>query len=338
MKTTFRLGKKVKYQGMTLTACFLVFLAACSSVFFLEEPAKHGFKGEHSVVVVGGMSVAVFGTMLLMSIYIWVAYYVERLTVDGTMLSIRSMFQNRQFDVSELRCLKWRIYPLGGSIKFGVLGSNARLDLHGYDKKESLQIIRVLRKLVPPQAQEGWPIFCHKVALPLRDGKPSKMRVDPTAEYFTITRIRYDRMLAFAFPVSLALVIGLWVFFGLWQFTVLPLLVIAAWLLLRFNVPREGRAETRLTSTPQGRGQLIGWGAVVGAQLVMISLALIGVEKSIACTVGCVIMLSAFPPMFYFLYKADNQRKAEDKRGAESAAEVWLRGEVATSGGEEVFV
>lgn len=325
MDATFRLGKKIKYQGMAFTACFLVALIASSSIFFLDDPAKQGFKGEHSVAVVGGMSVAVSGIMVLMSIYIWAAYYVERLTINGTMLSIRSMLQNRQFDVSELACLKWRVYPIGGSIKFSVLGSTARLDLYGYDKEVRLQIIRALRELVPPRIQEGWPMFCHKVALPLKDGKPSTSRVDPTADYFTITRSRYDRMFKFGFPISVVLAIAVGMLSGLWQFAMLPVLVIAAWLLLRFNVPTEGRAEPRMSSTPQGRGQLIGWGAVVGAQLVMIGLALFGVEKSIACTIGCVIMLLAFPPMLYFLNKADKQRKTDDERGAESAEEEWLR-------------
>jgi hypothetical protein len=77
MNETFRLRKAVKYQGIVYTLLLLAILAGCSSIFFPDEPTKHGFKGEHSVAVVGGMGVAVFGAMLLMSIYLWAAYYVE---------------------------------------------------------------------------------------------------------------------------------------------------------------------------------------------------------------------------------------------------------------------
>lgn len=174
MNETFRLAKKVKYQGMACTACFLAAVLGYSTIFFLEEPAKHGFKGEDSVAFVGWMGIAVFGTMLLVSIYIWAAYYVERFTINGTTLSVRSMFQNRRFDACDIQSLRWRVYPKGGSIRFRILGCNARLDFDGYENHDRLQIIRALRELVPSEMQEGWPIFCHKVALPLGDGKPSK--------------------------------------------------------------------------------------------------------------------------------------------------------------------
>ena len=68
MTETFRLRKSVKHQRMTFAALFFAAMVGYGSIFFLEEPAKHGFKGEHSVVIVGGMGLAVFGTMLLMSI------------------------------------------------------------------------------------------------------------------------------------------------------------------------------------------------------------------------------------------------------------------------------
>jgi hypothetical protein len=38
---------------MAFTAIFLIALVAYSSIFFLDEPAKHGFKERHSVAVVG---------------------------------------------------------------------------------------------------------------------------------------------------------------------------------------------------------------------------------------------------------------------------------------------
>jgi len=332
MHETFRSSKKVKYQGMAFTACYLAAVVAISSVFFLEEPAKHGFKGEHSVAVVGGMGIAVFGSMLLMSIYYWVAYYVERFTIQETMLSIRSMFQDRQFDVSEIESLTWKVFPRGGSIRFQVLGSKARLYLQGYEKHNRLQIIRTLRNLVPPEVQAGWPMFCHKVALPLRDGKPSPIPIerliDPAAEIITITRSRYDRMLMFGFPLSVVLATGFWAFLNVWQFAVLPLLVIAAWLLFRFHIPQEGRKETRLTSTSQGKGQLIGFSGVIIAQLLMIGLALLGVEKSIACWAAVIVLLVTFPPAIYFLHQSDKQRKNEEKQGAESAPTVWQQKEL----------
>ncbi len=327
MNQTFRLRKAVKYQGMAFTAFFLAAVAGYISIFYLKEPAKHGFEDPNSVAFVGWMGIVVFGTMTLASIYMWAAYYVERLTINGTTLSIRSIFQQRQFDISELQCTKWRIHPLSGSILFRVLGSKTRLDLQGFSKDDRLQIIRALHDTMPSHVQEGWPLFCHKVALPLRDGKPSIVRAEPSAEYFTITRKRYDRMLIVGLPLSVALAVVLWVSLNLWQFIALPFLIIAAWLLFRFDVPSGGKPEVRLTSTLHGRGQLIGMSAVVLSQLLMVGQALGGVKKSIACGIACVILLLAFPPMLFLIYKGDRQRRIADERAAELAPLEWELGE-----------
>jgi hypothetical protein len=47
MSETFRLRKAVKYQGMAFSTIFFVVLLGYFSLFLLDEPAKHGFKGEH---------------------------------------------------------------------------------------------------------------------------------------------------------------------------------------------------------------------------------------------------------------------------------------------------
>jgi hypothetical protein len=134
MVETFRLKKSVKYQGMVFAAIFVAALVGYSSLFFLEEPARHGFKGEHSLVIVAGMGLVVFGTMLLLSVY-----------------------------VSELQSLTWRSRSRGGTIVFCVLGAKSRLDLYSYAEGDRLRIIKTLYDLVPAALQEGWPEFCHKV-------------------------------------------------------------------------------------------------------------------------------------------------------------------------------
>jgi hypothetical protein len=323
---TFQLKKSVKHQGMAFTAIFLAVTAGYSSIFYLPDPANNGFQGEHSVVIVGGMGVAVFGTMLLLSVYVWAAYYVERFTISGTSLGIRSMLQNRQFDVAELDSLKWRIRPLGGSIVIRARGTKSRLDLHGYAIDDRLRIIKALRDLVPTALQEGWPEFCFKVALPLRDGEPSSAGGEPALGSMTITRKRYDRMAAIGVPLSICGALVLWIWLNLWQLVALPAVVSAAWLLLRFNVPRNGRVECRLTSTLHGWVQLFGWGAILSAMMLMVGLRLSGVEKSTVCLIGCFVMGAAFPFIVYLVHKADKQRRIADTQAAHLAPGRWLKG------------
>lgn len=325
MVETFRLKKSVKYQGMVFAAIFVAAVVGYSSIFFLEEPAEHGFEGKHSVAIVGGMGLAVFGAMLLLSVYLWAAYYVEMFTISGTTLTLRSMFQSRRFDVSELESLTWRSQPLGGSIVFRVIGAKSRLDLYGYASDDRLRIITALHDLVPDSVQDGWPDFCHSVALPLRDGRPSLARREPSSKCVTVTRRRYDRMAAGGIPFSILIAVALGGWLNLPQFFALPLFVVAAWLFLRFNVPPDGRDEERLSSTSVGRVQLIGWGAIAGTLLLMVGLHLWGVEKSTACLIGCVVMGAAFLPILYLLRKADKQRRIEEEQAASAAPERWLQ-------------
>jgi hypothetical protein len=326
MHETFRLKKSVKYQGMAFSAIFLAVVVAYGSVFFLKEPAKHGFNGKYSVAIAGGMGLVIFGTMLLLSLYVWAAYYVERITIKGTTLWVRSMLQDRQFDVSELRCLKWRAQPPGGSIHFHVLGSKTRVDFYGYAGDDRLQIIRALRDLVPLEMQEGWPAFCHKVALPLRDGEP-QLEYEPTAMLCTITRGRYDRQLVRGVPVMIAVATVLWAWLNAWQFFVLPFVFLAGELLLRFNVPPAGRREPTVTSTPQGRGVLLAYGAGTGAMLLMIGLPLIGVGKTIAMVTAYVLIGTVFPPLIYSVLTADKRRRAAEAEAVQLAPTLWQQGE-----------
>jgi hypothetical protein len=327
MNKTFRVRKAFFYQGIGGSAFFLAAVIGSVGLFFLPDPAEHGFNGQQSVAMVGGMGVAVCGTMLLVSLYVVAAYYVERFTIQGTRISIRSVFRNHEFDVSEVQSLKWIAYPRGGRICFRLSGSTARFDLSEYNEADRLDMIRSLHDLVPPQVQDNWPLYCHKVALPLRDGRAYVVRTSTVRQYCTISRKRYDRMLAIGLPVAVVLAVVLWAWLKTNEVIVLPFVVIGFWLLLRFHVPREGGTAERLTTNAQGYAAFIMLGAIMGSQLVVIGLRLWGIEKSTSCGVGCIILVPAVCVEVYLLHKAEKQRRAADEQAAQSAVADWQQGE-----------
>ena len=142
MLKTFRLRKSIKYVGMSFALLFFAVSAGYSGLFFLDQPAEHGFKGEHSAAAVGVMGLTLFGSMLLMSLYQWAAYYVVRFTIDGTTLRMRSIFQNRNFDVSELQRMQWGTRPRGGSFVLHALGCMHRVSCgHSSNAIPDLQVL-----------------------------------------------------------------------------------------------------------------------------------------------------------------------------------------------------
>jgi hypothetical protein len=327
MNATFHLSPKVKYQGIVYPSIFLAIVAGYISLLFLKDPAKHGFKNEHSLMFVSGLGITVFGIMLLLSLYAWLSYFVKQFSVDGTKMSLFTLLRNREWDVAELKVLKWRQYPRPGSVMFHIQGSKPCLYLDGFSRVDQLKIIRVLHELVPEQRQVGWPLFCHMIALPLRDGKPAITRSEPNAKSLTITRRRYDRMMLLALPLSLALAVGLWLTLGLMQSFILPFIVVFFWLLLRFAVPRDGYTQASLTSTPQGKAGLIGSSGIVISYFLMIVLRLSGLSKGIACTVGIIVLLMVFPPLLYFMRKSEKKQQETD--ATDLALIEWERGEIA---------
>lgn len=325
---SFRLRRSVFYQGAVCAVFFVVAVILYSCLFFLDNPAQQGFNSAHAAAILGGVGVALFGFMLLLSLYMIMAYYVERVTVDGSTICVRSVFQDRRFDRSEIQTVRWKIWPNGGAIRLRVFGRVTRLDLHGFARDDRLRIIRIVRALVPAANQEGWEMFCHKIALPLRDGKPAALRVDDSIRTLLVTRKRYDRLFAILVPLCVVVAAGLWWLLEEWQTFLLPLGAVGFWLLLRFGTPKAGRQYATVTSHPAGRAQLAGWTTVVVSQILMIVLALAGFAKNQVCTIVLVFMIAGVIPMFFWLIRADRRQRAADRRGAETASGQWERGEL----------
>lgn len=323
MNETFRPRAAEKYVAMVCTAFFLVAVIVYLSIPLLDDPVKHGFKREGSALFMAALGTAVFGTMLLLSIYSWVAFYFNSVTIADDMIEIRSVLRDRHFDLHKLQCLKWRIYPARGSVCLLAAGAKARLSLDPYSEHDRLRIIQRLRETVSPAVQEGWPMFCHEVALPLRDGYPSQMRSEPTAKFCTITRARYDQLFLVALPLSILLVIGLTVRYGLWQSIPLPFFMLAFWLLLRFGVPREGRVAAQLTSLSGGWAVLVGFSGMMVSLMLMIGLVLSGTDRDTACGAGLVILIPALAAMLWLLHKSEKTRRAAEGKAVELAPAIW---------------
>ncbi|MFN3149123.1 hypothetical protein [Bremerella sp.] len=162
---TFRLKKSILHQGIGYTIFFSIVIGLYVWLALAMGPAAEAAK--ISIVVLG---IVVFGPMLFGALCLWRAYYVERLTIDGRLITLRSLTQNHHFDLSEIQSLAWSTYPRGGSLRMELPGSKARLSLHGYAPHDRQAIIALLHTIVPRPRQQNWPKFCHRIAIPLRDG------------------------------------------------------------------------------------------------------------------------------------------------------------------------
>ena len=211
MNRTFRLRRSILIQGIGFLLIYLtVTIGGAVVLLLIKEPQTQGFKDAESVKIMFGMWVSVFGTMTVLSVYMLIAYCMERLSIKDQRIHVRSVFQNRHFEATEVDRLVWKTTPKGGKLTFYVSGQKTAMHFNGFRREDRLPIIRVLRDLIPEGKQDGWPLFCSKIALPLRDGVQAKARQGNEAELprsaaeILITRRRYDRLAAVVMPLSLA--------------------------------------------------------------------------------------------------------------------------------------
>src|SRR5689334_21406883 len=107
----FRLRRSIQLWAIAGTRLFATAAVACVSVAFLDDPKKHGFQGEHAVAFSLVIGVFFWGGWTLLSVYTLVAYFVQRVTVVGSLVAVKSAFQHRQFDASEVTELRWKVLP-----------------------------------------------------------------------------------------------------------------------------------------------------------------------------------------------------------------------------------
>lgn len=320
METSFQQRVLVKYQGICFTAIFLVaFLAYPAGLLLLEDPAQHGFHAEHSAVIVTGMGMVVFGSMLLMSVWMWVSYHRERFRIDEDHLQLITVLRDRRIAMQHLERIQWRCTPIGGSIVFHGKEQRIAFDLYGYSREHRLQIIQRIRALTPTVSQEGWNEFCLRIALPLKTGLPSRAHVPEDAELIRICRKRYDRAALLIIPAATVAAVLIQQQLGYWEGVALPVLLSGAWLLLRYSVPREGMQVARMRSTTAGRVQLTAMATLILTLVGMIAAAALGMQRDLVCLVACIPVSLVLVWMMVSMHR-DEQRQQQDRTAAAAAA------------------
>jgi hypothetical protein len=277
MEVTFRPPRAAKYPFLAFAALF--FAAAIGGPLYLaslEDPAAHGFKGEHSLTITATAVIVVFGGFGLLSCYVFAAYHRYRLTLTASGLVVRGLFSETAIEFSDIDRLDWHTNNFG-HVRIRAARKRCLIEMASHPRTDRVRIIEMLRPHVPAEKQVGWPMFCHKVALPLRERQAYKVRLYRPEQLQLITRKRYDKFLYIALPASCAAAGTLWAWLGQPKFIAIPVAVIGGWAVLRLLSPRDG---LQYDKNREGVGA---WAALFASLMswpfVLVGLKFAGVEE-----------------------------------------------------------
>lgn len=331
MNAAFYLRKGILIQGLVCAAGFLVAVALYGSLLFLADAKLFGFWNQDAALALGWIGIALFGTMFVLSTWVIAAYFIETISFDGTAIAIRSVSQNKRFDLSELRQLVWNCRPRGGKLTFRTTTSKAVLHLYGFAPHDQLEIISIARKLVPESVQSGWDEFCHFVALPLREGRSSRQpggaRIDPASlpesARVHVSRGRYDRFFLVLLVISVCVSGALWQILAMPEAIELPFVVLFFWGLLRFSTPKKGSWSLKWSATNEMKNLVCALLVMPIMCIAMIVFRIVGLNAEIPMWAGLVIMVALMANGVRHARKREKEQRARDQHELPSSIDRW---------------
>ncbi|HCO21634.1 MAG: hypothetical protein CME31_27860 [Gimesia sp.] len=262
-----------------------------------------------------------------MSLSIWLilTYHYASLTIQDNKIIEQGVLLRKELDLDRIRQLRWIASPSGG-IKLKTLTEKIRIYLKNFPCEDRLRIVEYLRAQIPEPNQEGWDLFCHRVAMPLRRYDPQALPV-PDNDEVLLTRKRWDRLLL---PWILLFTVG--GVLAAWKFNLprllsAPLTPTALWLFLRFSTPKQGMVSQKLSADKETSSFLIFSGGMVLVFLTIlvghkfIELPFLDNDMFMIC-----LTLIWMPVVFWNCYRHDKIRHKKQLEASKTSVKEWEAG------------
>ena len=96
---------------------------------------------------------------LLLAVWVILAYFRERLFLAGKTIVQLSIIRSRAIDCEHVILVKWRCWPVGGSIVARTHFEKITIYLDNFMAEEREEIIRFFRETFTPVIQDNWSRF-----------------------------------------------------------------------------------------------------------------------------------------------------------------------------------
>lgn len=315
----FRLRKYYLYVGIAGLILFSALIASFLLVGMDEVPADRRIPA------------FIFFTsffIFLDGVFLWIilTFFHATLTLHDSKITFQGVLLRKEMDLERVRQLRW-IGGGAGIIKLKTLTEKGTIYLENFAYEDRLWIVEHLRNQIPESIQEGWDLFCHRIAMPLRRYDPQALPV-PDQDEVLLTRKRWDRLLLPCILLTaVAGVIAAWKF-GLPRLLTVPVLPTVLWLSLRFATPRQGMVAQNLSANPEQKSQLAfyGW-------LLLVSLLLLYFSQFVnfpwldESTFSSCVSLIAICIMFWKSYQFGKTIEQKHREASKTSTKEWEAGQ-----------
>jgi len=110
---------------------------------------------------------AFWGGWFVLSLYIIAASCREELTITSDSITQQGIFRTRTTAISGVTSLKWRTWPVGGSVVIRYPNSRIKIHFDNFLPHEREELTFRLRELLPEDRQNNWAAFAS-----LQNSKP----------------------------------------------------------------------------------------------------------------------------------------------------------------------
>lgn len=318
----FRIRKKYRnggVAGLTLASIMAIGI-------MLEIRAEVRPDCQISQMIFAGSMSTFFASI---SLWMVLSYYFDSLTIQGSKVIEQGVLLRKELDLERIRMLRWIASP-SGVIKLKSLTEKTTIYLENFPLEDRLSIVEYLRAQIPEPDQEGWDLFCHRVAMPLRRYDPQALPV-PDNDEVLLTRKRWDRLLL---PWILLFTVG--GVLAAWKFNLprllsAPLLPTALWLFLRFSTPKKGMVSRKISADKELRSLLFFTGGMLLTYLaILVGLKFIDsplLDNNIFMACLTLIGMAA---MLWKCHRLDKSQYKKQLEASKVSVKEWEAGNTST--------
>lgn len=261
----------------------------------------------------------VFGLFEFIGIWMLLDYWRASLSVDADEIVQRGVLRTKELQLSEVTAARWVSVGVGGKLVLTTPSCKIKLEFREYAIDDPSRLIEFFRSRIDSRLQQGWALFCHKIALPMRERHDDP---GPRKNEVVLTRRRWDLYLVPAILISAGIGFYLWWALDEMRFLAGFVGLTIVWIWLRLMTPKAGMVDPRISAIPVQKGLFICW-AVSFSIMFVVFLVVCVAKAEIPPFVSYTALGIAVGGLLLGSYLADRTRQRAEAKATPESVRRW---------------